>query len=182
MPASPASPAEPASGTTLYNRPSKTQLKKEMHALQSLGQALADLSADQLASMPIEERLRDAIDMLRRTRSHEGRRRQLQFVGKLMRLADAEPIREALAALELGSAEDTLRLHRIEAWRKDLVASDDAITRWVAAHPDTDVKRLRDLARAARADALTPAEERHGRAWRELFRFLKPHVDAGQAA
>jgi ribosome-associated protein len=71
-----------------------------------------------------------------------------------------------------------LALHRAEAWRLDLMASDDALTRWSAEHPDTDLPRLRALIRNARKDAERAPGERHGRAWRELFQFIK----AAQAA
>ncbi len=160
---------------------SKTSLKKQMHELQALGEALAALPAERLAAVDLPDSLRDAIEMLRRTRSHEGQRRQRQLVGKLMRQADPGPIREALAQFELGSAQDTLTLHRIESWRAELVASDDAVTRWVGEHPDTNVKRLRELARAARADLDTPPEQRHGRAYRQLFQFIKQHIDTEPA-
>ncbi len=86
-------------------------------------------------------------------RSHEGRRRHLQYVGKLMRQAPEEAIdrlRDAVSALHLGGAHDTLALHRAERWRAELVADDDAATRWLAKHPDADAQRLRSL-RARRA-------------------------------
>src|SRR5512145_3027220 len=92
-------------------RPSKTRLKQQSHDLQKLGQALAALSDERLAALALPERLLDALLQYRSTRSHEGRRRQLQYVGKLMREVDAEPLREAVAAATLGSARDTLLLH-----------------------------------------------------------------------
>jgi ribosome-associated protein len=157
-------------------RPSKTRLKQQAHELQSLGEALIALSDDRLAAMPISETLLDALREARRVRSHEGRRRHLQYVGKLMRQAPEEAIdalRDALSALQLGGAQDTLALHRAERWRAELIADDEAATRWLASHPDADAQRLRSLVRAARRDAATPAEQRHGRAYRELFQFLK---------
>src|SRR5690606_6038928 len=84
-------------------RPSKTQLKQQSHELQKLGEAVAELSAERLAAVPMPEALRLAIGELRRTKSHEGRRRQLQYVGKLMRSADEAALREAVAAATLGS-------------------------------------------------------------------------------
>jgi ribosome-associated protein len=155
-------------------RPSKSALKRQAHDQQALGQALADLPDAALAAAPMPELLRDAVLALRRTRSHEGRRRQLQYVGKLMRQADIEPLREAVAAAQLGRAHDSLALHRAEHWRAELMADDDALTRWMAEHPDTDLQRLRALIRSARKDAALAPEQRHGRAWRELFQFLKP--------
>jgi ribosome-associated protein len=157
-------------------RRSKSELKRQAHEQQALGQALADLPEATLAATPMDDGLRDAIVEFRRTRSHEGRRRQLQYIGKLMRGADLEPLREAVAAAQLGGAQDALALHRGEQWRSELVANDDALTRWMAQHPQTDLQQLRALIRNARKDAALPPEQRHGRAWRELFQFLKPHL------
>ena len=114
------------------------------------------------------------LEELRRVRSHEGRRRQLQYVGKLMRTQDVEPLAQAVAQAQLGSARETLRLHRLEALRQELVSDDAALTRFMAEHPDCDAQPLRALIRNARREAALPPEQRHGRAWRELFQFLKP--------
>lgn len=158
------------------SRPSKTQLKQAAHDLQALGDALAAMSPEKLAAVPMEDSLRDAIAELRRTKSHEGKRRQRQFVGKLMRTQDIEPLAQAVADAQLGSARDTLRLHQAEALRQQLVDEDAALTRFMAEHPDCDVQQLRALIRNARKDAALPPEQRHGRAWRELFQFIKPYV------
>jgi ribosome-associated protein len=122
----------------------------------------------------LPEALRGAIDELRRTRSHEGRRRQLQFVGKQMRAVEAAPLAEQLAAWRLGSAEETLKLHEIERWRDELIADDAAVTRWAETHAGTDMQRLRSLVRAARKQAVASPEQRHGKAYRELFQYIKP--------
>ena len=158
-------------------RPSKTALKREAHDLQRLGEALAALGDERLASLAMPAELLEAIVQLKRTRSHEGRRRQLQYVGKLMRRADVEPLREAVAGAQLGPARDALALHQAERWREELARDDDALTRWLAAHPDADAQRLRSLVRNARKEAALPPEQRHGRAWRELFRFVRAHLD-----
>lgn len=160
-------------------RPSKTALKQDAHEMQSLGVALAELPADALAALPMPESLLDALREFQRTRSHEGRRRQMQFVGKLMRQADLDPLREAVAARQLGSAKDTLLLHRAEGWRAALVADDNALDRWCVEQPASDVQQLRSLIRSARKEAAASgndAEQRHGRAWRELFQFIKPQL------
>jgi ribosome-associated protein len=162
--------------STPEERPSKSELKRQAHALQDLGEALLELPDERLVTLPMSETLLDAVRELKRTRSHEGRRRQMQYVGKLMRQADTEPLREAVAALQLGRAQDTLSLHRAERWRNELLAEDDALTRWIASHPQTDAQQLRSLVRAARKDAATPPEQRHGRAYRELFQFIKQAV------
>lgn len=159
--------------------PSKTALKAQSHALQTLGRELSELPADRLAALDLPEALRDAIETYQRTRSHEGRRRQLQYVGKLMRTADEAPLREAVAAYALGSAQDTLRLHEAERWREALIADDEALTRWMAEHPDTDAQHLRSLVRAARRDSVAlaaapVAHPRQPRSYRELFQFIRP--------
>ncbi len=154
--------------------PSKTELKAQSHALQDLGRELSELSDDRLARTDMPDALRDAIRTWKRTRSHEGRRRQMQYVGKLMRTADEAPLREAVAEAHLGSARDTLRLHETEHWRDALIADDEALTRWMAEHPDCDAQHLRSLVRAARRDgaALIP-EQRQTKNYRELFQFIK---------
>ena len=157
-----------------HERPSKTALKKQAHEQQTLGEALAALSDARLAATDKPEALRDALHEYQRTRSHEGRRRQRQHIGKLMRQADVAPLQEAVAAAQLGHAHDALALHRAEHWRVELVANDQALTRWLAAHPATDAQQLHSLIRNARKEAALPPEQRHGRAWRELFQFLKP--------
>ncbi|MDE2147893.1 MAG: DUF615 domain-containing protein [Burkholderiales bacterium] len=161
-------------------RPSKTRLKQQSHSLQTLGAAVAELSAERLAAIDLPEALRDAIEQFRRTRSHEGRRRQMQYVGKLMRGADEAALREAVAEATLGSARQTLALHEAERWRAELIASDDALPRWLQAHPDTDTQQLRSLVRAARRDAanLEP-EARQPRSHRELFQFIRPLLNTG---
>jgi len=166
---------------TALERPSKTRLKQQSLDLQELGRALAELPADRLHALGLPERLLDAITEFKRTRSHEGRRRQFQYVGKLMRGVDPEPLRAAVDAFALGSAVDALQLHEAERWRVELVRDDDAITRWMAAFPDSDVQRLRSLVRAARRDEAAAPGQRHGRGWRELFQFVKPHVDQSEA-
>jgi len=157
-------------------RPSKTALKKAAHDMQALGDALAAMAPDKLAALPMDEALRDAIAEMRRTRSHEGLRRQRQYVGKLMRKADIEPLAQAVAEAALGSARTTLALHKAEALRQELVADDDALTRFLAQHPGLEARELRGLIRAARKEAALPPEQRHGRAWRDLFQFIKPFV------
>lgn len=159
-------------------RPSKTQRKKEMHDLQSLGEALVEMPDARVERLELPESLRDALREYRRTRSHEGRRRQMQYIGKLMRRVDPEPIREAIAELQIGHAKDTLALHQAEHWRAELIASDDAVTRWMSEHPQCDVQQLRSLVRAARKDAAAAPEQRSGRAYRELFQFLKPLLES----
>ncbi|BDI07166.1 ribosome biogenesis factor YjgA [Sphaerotilus microaerophilus] len=168
-------------------KPSKTRRKQASHDLQELGEALMELPASRLAKLDLSDTLRDAIDELRRVRSHEGRRRHLQYIGKLMRHVDPEPLREAVAANRLPSAKETLALHEAERWRLQLVSDDGALTTWLREHPETDAQTLRSLIRAARKDraeaqaAAAGSEPRKSRAWRELFQLVKAGL-AGNAA
>ena len=163
-------------------RPSKTRLKQQSQELQTLGVAVAELSNERLAAIDMPESLRDAIEQFRRTKSFEGRRRQMQYVGKLMRSADEEALREAVAAATLGSAKEALALHEAERWRAELIADDEALTRWMQEHPGTDTQQLRSLVRAARRDAAGLAPEaRQPKSHRELFQLIKPLLAAGAA-
>ena len=165
------------------DRPSKSELKRQMLELQQLGLALSEMSPARLKSLELPESLRDAIEDYQRTRSFEGRRRQMQFIGKLMRQVDAGPLREAIAASRLGSAKETLALHAVERWRDELMVSDDALTRWTAAHPSTDLQQMRSLLRAARKDAQAEqVDQRHGRAYRDLFQLIKSALAGALAA
>ncbi len=154
-------------------RISKTQRKKESHGLQELGESLVALSDNQLERLPMPESLLEALRIYKQTASFEGRRRQMQYIGKLMRRTDPEPLREAVDSAALGPANEALALHQAEAWRAELLAGDDALARWRAAHPHSDLQQLRSLVRAARKDAAATPEQRSGRAYRELFRFIR---------
>jgi ribosome-associated protein len=153
--------------------PSKTQRKQASHELQQLGAELVSLSEERLAAIEMPEALRDALAEFRRVRSHEGKRRQMQYIGKLMRLADVEPIRAAVAEAKLGPARDSLALHEAERWRAELIADDDALTRLASRHRIDDLQPLRALIRRARADAAASPEQRSGRAYRDLFKQLR---------
>jgi ribosome-associated protein len=167
------SPHDPRDYAATTERPSKTQLKKAMHELQDLGEALVVMPEARVAALALPESLESALQEFRRTRSHEGRRRQMQYIGKLMRRIDPEPIRQAVAAMRLGQAKDALTLHQAESWRTRMIENDDAMTGWAAAFPASDLQQLRSLIRAARKDAAIAPELRSGRAYRELFQFIK---------
>lgn len=149
---------------------SKTRRKKEMHVLQSLGAALVELSDAHLERMTLPETLAAAVREARRLTSHEARRRQMQYIGRLMRELDAEPIRAQLAAVQGGSAEERARHQRLEHWRARLLEDDGALTEFAAAHPVGDLQQLRALIRSARREQ---AEGRPPRAFREMFRVLR---------
>lgn len=164
--------------------PSKTDLKRASAELQELGEALLDLRGDLYARLDLPDALHEAIAQCRRITSHEGRRRQLQFIGKLMRTIDPEPVRAVLAEQRSGSAAATQALHAVERWRDELIADDGALTRFVADHPGADAQALRALIRQARKDAQPErpgAAPRHGRAYRELFQQIRALREDGSA-
>ncbi len=158
-------------------KPSKTARKRAMHELQTLGERLIGLNSEQLAAIALPEDLQDAIERARHITKHEARRRQLQYIGRLMRAVDPEPIREKLKAWDGVSTEETARVHRIERWREKLLENDGAIGALVHAHPGIDTQRLRALARKAREER---AAGRPPRAYRELFRALRDIIADSQ--
>ncbi|CAJ0680775.1 ribosome biogenesis factor YjgA [Ralstonia mannitolilytica] len=152
---------------------SKSQRKREVNALQDLGTALEALPKDKLAKVPLPETLADALREAKRITSHEGKRRQMQYIGKLMRTLtdeDVEAIRRVMATFVGASKAETARLHAIERWRDRLIAGDDAVTEFIAAHPDTDVQALRTLVRNARKEAQLAKPPKSSR---ELFQMVK---------
>jgi ribosome-associated protein len=149
---------------------SKTRKKREMHELQALGAALVRLSDSQLEIIEIPEKLREALLEAKRIKSHEAKRRQMQYIGRLMRDVDPAPLRSRLAEVEGNSAQAAARHRRLEAWRERLLGDDDALTAFAAEHPGADLQALRTLIRNARKEA---ALGRPPRAYRELFRVLK---------
>lgn len=162
-----------------FDRPSKSQMKRDMTALQKLGEELLALPESRWEPLALPEILYDALRAAKKITNFEGRRRQMQYIGKLMRKIDAEPVREAVAAFKLGHAQDSLKLHQSERWRERLLASDDALQEFLNAHADIDIQQLRNLVRAARKDAANAPEKRSGRAFRELFQFIKASEGVG---
>jgi len=149
---------------------SKTRKKREMHELQALGAALAALPESLLKEMQLGEDLLEALFEAKRIRSHEAKRRQMQYVGRLMRGIDPAPIRSRLAEVEGHSAQATARHRRLEAWRERLLGDDAALTAFAAAFPGAELQALRALIRNARKEQ---KEGKPPRAYRELFRVLK---------
>jgi ribosome-associated protein len=167
--------------------PSRTELKKESTELQKLGEALLTLRSDLSERLALPEKLVSALEDVKRISNFEGRRRQMQYVGKLMRGLEEgtlQAVRDALEEQRGGSAQQTLALHAAEKWRDDLIASDDALPGWLQAHPDTDVQQLRALIRQARKDG-TPSQDeisrgeapRRGRAYREIFQMVRDRLE-----
>jgi len=157
--------------------PSKTQLKAEADEKQALGEALLTLRTDLMVRLDLPDKLLDALKEAKRITNFEGRRRQMQFIGKLMRTLDMTPIRAAIDEQANGSADLTLALHLAEQWRDKLMESDDALSQWLTDYPATDSQQLRALIRQARKDMAkpeTPGEApRHAKSYREIFQLVK---------
>jgi len=153
---------------------SKTQRKKAVHLLQALGEELVELNDDQLAAIELPEVLRDAVMAARRITKFEAKRRQLQYIGKLMRRVDVEPIRIALDAMLAGSRRQIAAHKRIEAWRERLFTGPGALDELLAEFPGADTQRLRELVRGAlrERDAGSPP-----RSYRELYQALRALIE-----
>jgi ribosome-associated protein len=154
----------------VYDGPSKSQRKREMLDLQALGERLATLGEERLASLGLPERLVDAVRQARRLTKHGALRRQRQYIGRLMRDVDAGPIQEAFDRWDGLSKADIAREHRAERWRERLLAEPDALTAFAGAHPGVDLQRIRTLIRNAQSERST---EKPPRSYRELFRLIR---------
>ncbi|MFD2366903.1 ribosome biogenesis factor YjgA [Pseudoduganella sp. GCM10020061] len=165
-----------------YERPSKSELKRQMSELQKLGQDLVDQPRDRVKRVPMPEDVRDAILECQKITDHEGRRRQLQFVGKKMRTLDEDEvavIQRTIEGWRGASKADTAALHAIERKREKLLADDKALTTLMEEHPELDVQHLRTLIRNARKEQ---AENKPPKAYRELFQVLKQLAKPAAAA
>ncbi len=153
-----------------YDGPSKSQLKRESHALQDLGKELIALRADQLAKIPLPEDLLEAIHDHQRFKKHEAKRRQLQYIGRLMRSLDPEPIQAALDDVKGVSATEVARQHRLERQRDELMEDEGILFRIAEANPGADLQRLRVL----RRNAIKEREVgKPPKSYREIFRVLR---------
>ena len=132
-----------------YDRPSKTKQKEAMHELRDLGAELVELSVGQLKRINLPENIMDAVREAQKITSHGARRRQLQYLGKLMRSVDDAPIRAGLALLRGESAVETARLHRLERLRVRLLEDESVLAEIAATWPGVDLQHLRTLRRNA---------------------------------
>ncbi|MBI9085253.1 MAG: DUF615 domain-containing protein [Desulfobacterales bacterium] len=154
---------------------SRTQKKNEDRALQTAGEALAALSPEQIDAVDMPEELREALHFVRQTTSHGARRRQMQYIGSLMRRIDSEPLQRALDNIRFGDVQAAAQFKRIERWRDGLAAGDQSmLDEIMAAHPVADRQRLAQLARNARKHADSGEKTKSARA---LFRYLKELAD-----
>jgi ribosome-associated protein len=160
-----ASPADTA--------PSKTRRKHAMHALQDLGEALVALDPGRLRELDLPERLMDAVVQARGIRAHEGRRRQIQYIGKLMRTIDPAPVQAALESWAKGPREENARFAAVERWRDRLLVEPAALNEFVGTYPQADRRHLESLINDANLERTRGGPPHR---YRELFRQLKAAV------
>ena len=156
-----------------YERPSKSELKRQMTVLQKLGEELVNEARDRVKRVPMPEDVRDAILECQQIKDHEGRRRQLQYVGKKMRTLDEEEVAAIQRTIDSWkglSKADTANMHAMERRRDKLLTDDKALTVLPSENPELDVQHLRTLIRNARKEQ---AENKPPKAYREIFQILK---------
>ena len=154
-----------------YDRPSKSQLKREMTALQELGEELVSQPKDRVMRVPMPEDVREAILECQKIKDHEGRRRQMHYVGKKMRtLEEDAAIQRVIDSWKGASKAETAAMHALERRREKLLADDNALTELKAEFPEADVQQLRTMIRNARKEQ---AENKPPKAYREIFQTLK---------
>lgn len=154
--------------------PSRTQLKREAEALQKMGTKLLELKQSQFAELPLPDELRRALEQARGMGSNEARRRQLQYVGKLMRRVEIEPIKAALDLFDAGSAIARRQQHRLEEFTSSLLEDESkTLERLLAEYPQTDIQHVRQLVRNARKEQ---ANNKPPSSRRALFRYLRDEV------
>jgi len=165
-----------------YDRPSKSELKRQSNELQKLGEQLIAEPRDRVKRVPMPDEVKDAILMCQTISNHEGRRRQLQYVGKMMRTLDEEEvavIQRTIESWKGASKAETAALHALERRRDKLLADDKALTQLLEEHPELDVQQLRTLIRNARKEQ---AENKPPKAYREIFQILKDLAKKPKAA
>ena len=154
-------------------RPSKSQLKRDMTALQKLGAELVAAPSDRVKRVPMPEDVLEAILECQQITDHEGRRRQMQYVGKKMRTLEPDEVAVIQTAIDSwhgSSKSETAALHAIERQRDRLLADDNALTALREKHPELDIQHVRNLIRNARKEQ---AEQKPPKAYREIFQLLK---------
>lgn len=154
----------------VYSGPSKSQVKREVEALQALGEELVKLPVAQFKRIEIPDELRAAVADCRKITQNGALRRQKQYIGKLMRSIDPAPIQAQLDAFNGVSAAENLKLHQAEKWRDKLIADNESLTLFLNAHPNADATHLRQLIRNARDEA---ARGKPPKAFRELFKVIR---------
>ena len=151
---------------------SKSEIKREMHRYQELGETLAKLAPAAWQAMPISERLMDALLESRRITQNEARRRHVQYLGKLMRDENIEAIQEAMDLLDPSSEAYGRKIRQLELWRQKLIDDNNSLNAYIERHPAVDRQQLRNLVRNARKE-VAPADAKPGNHYKKLFQFLR---------
>ena len=150
---------------------SKTQVKRELHALQELGERLAALPAEQLDRLPLTDPLRKALAEAPKHKTHIARKRHVQYLGKLMRDQDLEAILALVDQMDSSTRQYNERFHALERWRDRLIAEgDQALEAFVVLYPETDRQHLRGLVRHAQHEA---AHNKPPAAARKVFKYIR---------
>lgn len=152
--------------------PSKTRRKQEMHALQEIGERLVELNKDRLAQLNLPESLLDAVAEAKRLTRHEARRRQMQYLGKLMRTVDAAPIRAKMDEWNNITRNQAARFHLVERWRERLLAEPNALNELIGEYAQADIRQIRTLIRNAHKEAEQGKPPKSSRALFKLLRAL----------
>ena len=153
---------------------SKTQIKKEMQALQDLGVAITKLTKEQQAKIPLEGSLRQAIEEAPKINSNSAKKRHMQFIGKLMRGADHEAIEAAYSEIMEAAHRSARQHHLLEQWRDELIGSAEALPRFIEQYPHVDRQQLRQLCRAAQKES---AQNKPPASARKLFRLVRDTLE-----
>lgn len=159
----------------VYDGPSKSQQKRDVEALQELGEELVKLPDSQFKRMELPEDLRVAVAACRKITQNGALRRQKQYIGKLMRSIDPAPIQAQLDVFNGASAAENAKLHQAEKWREKLIADNEALTLFLNAYPDTDATHLRQIIRNAREEAKL---NKPPKSYREIFRVIREVMQA----
>lgn len=151
---------------------SKSEIKREMHRYQELGETLSNLTPSKWESIPMSDRLMDALHESRRIKQHEARRRHTQYLGKIMRDEDIAAIQLAMDLLDPSSEAYGRKIRQLELWRQKLVDSDQHLNPYIEQYPTVDRQQLRNLIRNARKE-ISPTDAKPGNHYKKLFQFLR---------
>jgi ribosome-associated protein len=162
-----------------YDKPSKSQMKRDSTALQVLGREIADLSRDRLKELDLPEKLYEALIAYQGITAHEGKRRQLQYLGKLMRDVDPEPLRAALERFNGASRDEINQMHLGERWRERLLTEDHALAEFAGDYPTTDMQQLRTLIRNAKKER---ESNKPPKDFRKLYQLIREQMQAAAKA
>ena len=154
--------------------PSKSQLKRDAHAITKLAEQLLQLDLHILHKLELPDNILDAINTAKKIKQHGAKKRQLQYIGKLLRVIDTEEISSVIMSINNQKNHDAQKFHQIEHWREALIANDESLTQLLNENPVLDRQHLRNLIRNARKEKL---ENRAPTSYKELFRYLRSHLE-----